>query len=46
MTGLCFQQFYLVLGIAVGGTSGFFPDDFIGPYEKPWKNSDPKVFFS
>lgn len=36
-------QFYLVLGINVGGVQGFFSDDFSGPYPKPWKDSDMAV---
>ena len=30
-------EFYLILNLAVGGTSGFFPDGIGG---KPWSNGD------
>ncbi|KAJ3846374.1 glycoside hydrolase family 16 protein [Lentinula lateritia] len=32
------QQFYLILSLAAGGTSGWFPDDVGG---KPWADADP-----
>jgi len=31
------QEFYIVLNVAVGGTTGFFPD---GVANKPWQNVD------
>ena len=40
-------QFHFVLNVAVGGTSGFIPDDVInrgGASPKPWKNSDSDLF--
>lgn len=33
------QEFYLILNVAVGGNSGYFPDS----PEKPWRNGDPKA---
>jgi len=33
------QEFYLILCLAVGGQTGYFPDG----YGKPWTNSDPKA---
>lgn len=32
------QEFYLILNVAVGGTTGWFPD---GLGNKPWTNADP-----
>jgi len=32
------QEFFIILNVAVGGTTGFFPD---GVGNKPWNNSDP-----
>ena len=34
-------QFYLILNVAIGGTSGFFPDGWTYNTPKPWKNSSP-----
>lgn len=34
------QQFYLSIGVGVGGTSGWFPDS-VYP-SKPWSDSQPK----
>lgn len=33
-------QFFLVLGLHVGGTQGFFGDDSTGPYPKPWSDTE------
>nr|KAI8762747.1 beta-1; 3-glucan-binding protein-like isoform X1 [Biomphalaria glabrata] len=36
------QNFYLMFNVAVGGTSGFFPDgNHYGGVTKPWSNSSP-----
>lgn len=33
------QEFYIVIGLAVGGVSGYFPDNFENdPHPKPWPN--------
>ena len=32
------QEFYIILNVAVGGTSDYFPD---GVGNKPWNNADP-----
>ncbi|CAG5117643.1 unnamed protein product [Candidula unifasciata] len=37
------QNFYLILNVAVGGTSGFFPDDVNYGVKKPWKNNSPRA---
>ncbi|KAK3583603.1 hypothetical protein CHS0354_039425 [Potamilus streckersoni] len=38
------QYFYLQMNVAVGGTTGFFPDDVQNSgYQKPWTNNDPKA---
>lgn len=34
------QPFYLIMNVAVGGTSGFFPDGYPG---KPWSNTSPNA---
>ncbi|XP_055958924.1 beta-1,3-glucan-binding protein [Patella vulgata] len=34
------KEFYLILNVAVGGTTSMFSDSFTYPYTKPWKNSD------
>lgn len=38
------QEFFLIFNVAVGGTSGFFPDgvDYYGK-QKPWWNGSPKA---
>lgn len=33
-------QFYFLINIAVGGTSGFFPD---GKHDKPWNATSPSA---
>lgn len=35
------KPFYLMLNVAVGGMTGFFPDNWNYGYEKPWKNDSP-----
>lgn len=37
------QQFYLIINLAVGGTTGFFPDGVSNPSGKPWSNTSPTV---
>ncbi|KAJ3833485.1 concanavalin A-like lectin/glucanase [Lentinula raphanica] len=37
------QDFYLILSVAAGGTSGWFPDN-VG--DKPWTDGDPKAMFN
>ncbi|KAK9891858.1 hypothetical protein WA026_017346 [Henosepilachna vigintioctopunctata] len=37
------QNFYLIVNVAVGGTSGYFPDNASNPGGKPWKNSSPNA---
>ncbi|KAK9891859.1 hypothetical protein WA026_017347 [Henosepilachna vigintioctopunctata] len=37
------QEFYLLLNVAVGGTSGYFPDNSYNSNGKPWKNSSPNA---
>ncbi|XP_039748532.1 beta-1,3-glucan-binding protein-like isoform X3 [Pararge aegeria] len=37
------QKFYLIINLAVGGTSGYFPDGVQNPTPKPWLNSSPKA---
>ncbi|KAK7115394.1 beta-1,3-glucan-binding protein-like [Littorina saxatilis] len=37
------EEFFLILNVAVGGTVGFFPDDFDYGVEKPWKNDSPSA---
>lgn len=32
-------QFYFILNVAVGGTSGFFPDGWTYNSKKPWDNN-------
>ena len=34
-----FFQFYMMFNVAVGGTSGFFPDNGNYKNRKPWKNT-------
>ncbi|XP_059163563.1 beta-1,3-glucan-binding protein-like [Physella acuta] len=37
------QEFYMMFNVAVGGTSGFFPDgNHYGGVTKPWSNSQPQ----
>jgi hypothetical protein len=36
------QEFYLILSVAAGGTSGWFPDNVGG---KPWTDGDPKAMY-
>ena len=38
---LCIQ-FYLMLNVAVGGTSGFLPDDWKYNSRKPWNDGSTK----
>jgi len=38
------QKFYFLINLAVGGSNGFFPDTFTGPYPKPWLNTSPNTF--
>ncbi|KAK3580326.1 hypothetical protein CHS0354_003561 [Potamilus streckersoni] len=35
------QPFYLILNVAIGGTSNFFPDNWHYDAKKPWANSSP-----
>ncbi|XP_045764638.1 beta-1,3-glucan-binding protein-like isoform X1 [Maniola jurtina] len=37
------QKFYIIINLAVGGTSGYFPDGVQNPTPKPWLNSSPKA---
>jgi beta-glucanase (GH16 family) len=37
------QKFYLIINLAVGGTNGFFPDDYTGT-RKPWSNTGGNAF--
>ncbi|XP_075970504.1 beta-1,3-glucan-binding protein-like [Anticarsia gemmatalis] len=37
------QQFYIILNLAVGGTTGYFPDIATNPTPKPWKNTSPSA---
>ena len=36
-------EFYLILDVAAGGTSGWFPDSVGG---KPWFDSDPNAMYN
>jgi len=39
------QKFYFILNVAVGGTNGFFPDNWTNrPYPKPWTNPSGTAF--
>jgi len=39
------QEFYFILNVAVGGTNGFFPDQWTNrPTPKPWVNTSPQAF--
>jgi len=39
------KEFYIILNVAVGGTNGFFGDDWInGAGAKPWRNTSPTAF--
>jgi len=39
------QDFYILLNVAVGGTNGYFPDDWTnGNGPKPWTNNSPTAF--
>ncbi|CAK8694096.1 unnamed protein product [Clavelina lepadiformis] len=36
------QEFYLIINLAVGGTNGYFPDEWVnGKGAKPWNNASP-----
>ncbi|WAR12517.1 BGBP-like protein [Mya arenaria] len=35
------QPFYLILNVAIGGTNGFFPDNWSYNTPKPWNNNSP-----
>lgn len=38
------QEFFISIGLAVGGVSNYFSDDFENqPYAKPWSNDSPKA---
>ena len=37
------RPFYLIMSVAVGGTSGWFPDSVGG---KPWFDSDPNAMYN
>ncbi|RUS79519.1 hypothetical protein EGW08_012717 [Elysia chlorotica] len=38
------QEFYMIFNVAVGGTTGFFPDgDYYSSAKKPWNNSSPQA---
>lgn len=38
------KDFYITIGLAVGGVSNFFSDDFENrPHAKPWRNESPKA---
>ncbi|XP_044739907.1 beta-1,3-glucan-binding protein-like [Chrysoperla carnea] len=38
------QYFYIIMNIAVGGISGYFPDNAENlNYKKPWKNTQPET---
>ena len=36
-----FFQYYLIINVAVGGTNGYFPDEWIYNTPKPWNNTSP-----
>ncbi|XP_076802516.1 beta-1,3-glucan-binding protein-like [Clavelina lepadiformis] len=37
-----FHRFYLIINLAVGGTNGYFPDEWSnGNGAKPWNNASP-----
>lgn len=39
-----FQQFYLILNVAIGGKLGYFPDDVPNEgHKKPWENDSPRA---
>lgn len=39
------QPFYFLLNVAVGGTNGYFPDNWVNlPYAKPWSNPTETAF--
>jgi len=39
------QEFYFLLNVAVGGTNGYFPDNWINQgYNKPWTNPSGTAF--
>jgi len=39
------QPFYFILNVAVGGTNGYFPDNWVNvPYAKPWSNPTGTAF--
>lgn len=36
------EEFYIIMNVAVGGTNGYFSDEWInGGYPKPWLNTSP-----
>ncbi|KAL0840437.1 hypothetical protein ABMA28_015691 [Loxostege sticticalis] len=35
------QKFYIIMNVAVGGVSGYFPDGVTNPTPKPWLNGSP-----
>ena len=37
------KDFYITIGLAVGGISNFFSDEFFFSTPKPWKNASPKA---
>lgn len=38
------QEFFITIGLAVGGVSDYFSDDFENePYPKPWSNASPRA---
>ncbi|CAB3361568.1 Hypothetical predicted protein [Cloeon dipterum] len=39
------QEFFLILNVAVGGTTGMFPDGISNPKPKPWSNASPNTAF-
>ncbi|KAF2903372.1 hypothetical protein ILUMI_02808 [Ignelater luminosus] len=37
------HEFYLIISLAVGGVSHYFPDNVANPGGKPWSNDSPKA---
>lgn len=35
------QEYFMIMNLAVGGVNGYFPDEAVGPYKKPWSNQSP-----
>ncbi|CAH2003596.1 unnamed protein product [Acanthoscelides obtectus] len=35
------QEFHILINLAVGGTTGYFPEGMRNPKPKPWKNGSP-----